>query len=103
MKLFKKNNQKQMNLHNSSTGETPKAPDLVNHPAHYNQYPFEVIDMMIKIFGKKATFYFCLLNAFKYRMRAGNKDNVQQDLAKEQWYLDKAKELNDSSYEIYQK
>lgn len=94
MKLFKKNNQKQMDMHNSSTGETPKALEQVNHPAHYNQYPIEIIDMMIIMFGKEATFYFCLLNAFKYRMRAGNKLNLEEDLAKEQWYLEKAKELD---------
>ena len=97
MNLFKKNKQKQMELHNSSTGETPervnKLPEQVNHPKHYNQYPMEVIDMMIKIFGKEATFCFCMLNAYKYRMRAGHKDDVNQDLSKEQWYLDKAKEL----------
>lgn len=94
MNLFKKNNQKQMELHNSSTGETPKALEQVNHPAHYNQYPIEIIDMMIVVFGKEATFHFCLLNAFKYRMRAGNKQNLHEDLDKEAWYLDKAKELD---------
>ena len=93
MKLFKKNNHKQMDMHNPSTGETQKAPEQVNHPAHYNDYPVEVIDMMIKIFGIQATYNFCLLNAFKYRMRAGHKDNIEQDLAKEQWYLNKAKAL----------
>ena len=93
MKLFKKNNHKQMDMHNPSTGETQKAPEQVNHPAHYNDYPVEVIDMMIKIFGIQATYNFCLLNAFKYRMRAGHKDNIEQDLAKEQWYLNKCEEL----------
>jgi hypothetical protein len=67
--------------------------DPVNHPPHYNQYPIEVIDMMIAIFGKEHTAAFCLLNAFKYRMRLGHKDNIAQDLAKEQWYLAKAQEL----------
>ena len=94
MNLFKKNNQKQMELHNSSTGETPVINDNVNHPSHYNQYPIEIIDMMVAVFGKEATFHFCLLNAFKYRMRAGNKQNLEEDLAKETWYLDKAKELD---------
>lgn len=94
MNLFKKNNQKQMELHNSSTGETPVINDNVNHPSHYNQYPIEIIDMMVAVFGKEATFHFCLLNAFKYRMRAGNKQNLEEDLSKETWYLDKAKELD---------
>ena len=67
--------------------------DPVNHPPHYNQYPIEVIDMMIAVFGKKETMAYCLLNAFKYRMRLGHKDDISQDLAKEQWYLAKAQEL----------
>ena len=94
MKLFNKNKQEKMNQHNPSTGETPKINDNVNHPSHYNQYPIEIIDMMIAVFGKEATFHFCLLNAFKYRMRTGYKDDIRQDLAKEKWYLNKAKELD---------
>ena len=66
----------------------------INHPKHYNQYPVEVIDMMIRIFGEEQTSTFCLLNAFKYRMRVGHKDDIQADLAKEKWYLDKAAELS---------
>jgi hypothetical protein len=68
--------------------------DEVNSPPRYNQYPIEVIDMMINIWGAKNTAIFCEINAFKYRMRLGHKDNIEQDLAKEQWYLNKAKELN---------
>jgi hypothetical protein len=67
--------------------------EQVNHPKHYNQYPIEVIDMMTNIWGTEKTLSFCLLNAFKYRMRIGHKDNIQQDLEKEQWYLNRAKEL----------
>ena len=66
----------------------------INHPKHYNQYPVEVIDMMVRIWGEEATRTFCILNAFKYRMRVGHKDDTQADLAKEQWYLDKAEELS---------
>lgn len=102
MKLFNKNKQEKMNLHNPSTGETLKVNDNVNHPVHYNQYPIEIIDMMIIMFGKEATFNFCLLNAFKYRMRAGNKQNLKEDLAKEQWYLNKAKKL-DKNHEYSEK
>lgn len=69
--------------------------EQVNHPSHYNNYPIEVIDMMIKIWGKENTINFCIMNAFKYRMRLGLKNNTTEDLKKEQWYLDKAKELND--------
>lgn len=67
--------------------------EQVNHPDHYNSYPIEAIDMMIKIWGIESTTDFCYMNAFKYRMRLGLKDNIEQDLKKEQWYLNKAKEL----------
>ena len=67
--------------------------EMVNHPSHYNQYPKETIDMMVDIFGKEATRQWCVMTAFKYRMRMGLKDDIQQDFEKEQWYLNKAKEL----------
>ena len=68
--------------------------EAVEHPKHYNNYPIEVIDMMLSIWGKENTINFCLMNAFKYRMRLGLKDSIEQDLAKEQWYLNKANELS---------
>ena len=67
--------------------------EQVNHPDHYNDYPIEVTDMMEKIWGKEKVRDFCLMNAFKYRMRAGLKDNPTIDFNKEAWYLDKAREL----------
>jgi hypothetical protein len=67
--------------------------EQVNHPKRYNQYPVEVIDMMISIWGKEATINFCIMTAFKYRMRLGHKDDISQELAKEQWYLNKANEI----------
>jgi len=73
--------------------KTIETPSTVNHPPHYNQYPIETIDMMISIFGVDKTIDFCIMNAYKYRMRLGLKDNIEQDLAKEKWYLDKANEL----------
>ena len=75
-------------------GEFPKY-EFVNHPQHYNNYDMEVIDMMTRLFGVHETISFCKLNAFKYRMRAGTKpgESAEQDIRKEQWYLDKAKEL----------
>lgn len=68
--------------------------EQVNHPTHYNLYPVEAIDMMVSIWGFQKTVDFCYMNAFKYRMRLGMKDNIKQDLAKEKWYLDKATELS---------
>ena len=67
----------------------------VNSPTHYNTYSVETIDMMVRVFGKEKVADFCEINAFKYRMRMGTKPNnsIEQDLKKEQWYLNKAKEL----------
>ena len=67
--------------------------EMVNHPFHYNQYPIETIDMMVSIFGRDAVRQWCVITAFKYRMRMGLKDGIEQDFNKEQWYLNKAKEL----------
>lgn len=66
---------------------------MVKSPSHYNQYPIETIDMMERVFGTLDTITWCMMTAFKYRMRMGLKDDINQDLAKEEWYLKKAEEL----------
>ena len=69
--------------------------EYVDHPDHYNNYGMEVIDMMEKIWGTKMVAVWCLLTSYKYRMRMGTKpgEDIHQDLAKEQWYLNKYQEL----------
>jgi hypothetical protein len=75
------------------------AEDNVNHPKHYTMYPIEVIDMMVNIWGTKKVANYCFINAFKYRMRAGIKNNnIDEDLAKEKWYLKKAWELRKEEF-----
>ena len=66
--------------------------DAIN-PQHYKQYPVEVIDMMIAVFWIEQTINYCIITAFKYRMRLGHKDDIDQELEKEKWYLDKADQL----------
>ena len=66
--------------------------DAVNHPSHYNQGKYECIDVMVETFGKEATMDFCLLNAFKYIWRTGEK-NGAEDVKKADWYLHKYLEL----------
>ena len=72
--------------------------EMVNHPSHYNQYDIEVIDMIIRIWGPEAAALWCDITAFKYRMRMGTKpdNSIEQDIKKEQWYLNKAKEIRAS-------
>lgn len=67
----------------------------VDHPKHYNNFSMEVIDMMQVIWGTEKTIAFCEMNAFKYKMRMGDKPDqpLEQDAKKAKWYLDKAKEL----------
>ena len=75
--------------------------EMVDSPSHYTNYPCEVIDMMVAIWGKEKVADFCEINAFKYRMRMGTKpfNSIEQDLKKEQWYLNKAKELRNECVE----
>lgn len=64
--------------------------EQVSHPSHYNNYGMECIEMMRRIWGDEAVALWCEMTAFKYRMRMGTKpDNpIEQDLAKEKFYLD---------------
>ena len=75
----------------------PLLSDPVNHPSHYTDGKFECIDEMVIMFGAKAVYYFCICNAYKYQRRAGKKigNSAEQDFAKKDWYLTKAKELMD--------
>ena len=47
------------------------------------------------VFGPEATANFCLLNCWKYRYRAGLKNNGYEDLEKSDWYMRKYKELKE--------
>lgn len=69
--------------------------EMVNHPSHYNEYDVEVIDMIERIWGTDDAAKWCKITAYKYRMRLGKKPEtpIEQDLAKEEWYLNKAEEL----------
>ena len=71
-------------------------PDMVNKPPHYNIHAMECFDEMVTIFGARDVFAYCVLNAWKYRYRADAKGNPEQDNAKADWYIAKAKELNDA-------
>lgn len=70
--------------------------EQVNHPKHYNRDDaMECFDEMVLIFGKEAVKNFCVINAWKYRYRAADKNGLE-DLKKSDWYLKKYKELDES-------
>lgn len=91
-------NEKIKNLINNFKNKPEQKYEMVNHPTHYNNYDKEVIEMMIDIWGKDETAIFCKLNAFKYRMRMGTKpdNDIEQDINKEKWYLEKFNQLKNS-------
>lgn len=60
--------------------------DNVN-PKHYaGDTSLECIECMRLTFGRKAVYYFCLCNAFKYMWRFQHK-NGKEDLNKARWYI----------------
>lgn len=68
--------------------------DPINHPKHYcREGGMECLEEMELVFGADAVRTFCLLNAWKYRYRAADK-NGAQDLKKSDWYMQKYRELS---------
>lgn len=61
-----------------------KASGPVNHPGHYNQGKFEVIDVI-----EDWKLGFNLGNVVKYIARADHKGATVQDLKKALWYLER--------------
>ena len=64
--------------------------DKIN-PSHYkSESGRECIDELRLMFGDEQVKAFCRCNAYKYRFRAGRKQNesAATDLAKAEWYLD---------------
>ena len=78
--LQKVEDAKQKEAHEFLQGK--KTGSMVNHPKHYQGNNFEVIDI-IEDFGLN----FSLGSAIKYILRAGKKDDRNQDLEKAIWYL----------------
>lgn len=70
--------------------------EMVNHPAHYNTPGRkECIEEMVDKWGREATALWCEMTAYKYDYRAGSKEgnSEEQDKAKMEWYLAKARQL----------
>lgn len=71
--------------------------EMVNHPSHYNRYPIEAVEMARRIWGDSAMKTAAEITAFFYRMRLGLKpeNSVEQDLAKEEFWLDYARRIDE--------
>ena len=77
--------------------DTPE-PDMVNTPPHYKQYSFEPIDIITEVVKEyPPEIGFHIGTTLKYLFRSPFKGNMPQDLAKADYYLQRAnKELEES-------
>lgn len=59
----------------------------------YTKKEVDCIDEMVAVFGINMTMEYCLMNVWKYRYRAYNKNGIE-DLQKSDWYMKKYLELS---------
>ena len=69
-----------------------EAPDMVNHPSHYNQGGIETIDLIKLMLTPEEYRGYLKGNIIKYRERAPYKGNTDQDYAKAKFYYDEVKD-----------
>lgn len=63
--------------------------DAVHHPKHYEVFPgVEAIEIIAASMTKEEWAGYCKGNMLKYRLRAGKKDALEQDIAKAQTYVE---------------
>ena len=63
--------------------------DVVNKPSHYQFFEgVEVIEVIASSMTLEQFKGYCLGNRIKYRLRAGNKDDIAQELAKSDKYVE---------------
>lgn len=66
----------------------PKA-DMVKSPKHYQFFPdVEAIEIIAGSMTVEGFRGYCMGNRLKYRLRAGNKDKLEQDIAKSDFYVE---------------
>jgi hypothetical protein len=63
--------------------------DNGNHPSHYADRKYEVIDVMQDTMQHEHLKGYLFGASFKYMMRWDKKENPLQDLKKARWYLDR--------------
>ena len=62
--------------------KTKDIPDAVINPNHYDMMGANTIEILAAAMTEAEWRGFCLGNTLKYRIRAGKKDNLQQDIDK---------------------
>lgn len=71
--------------------------DLINKPKHYQLIgDLEAIDVIQRVLTPEQFEGYLIGNFLKYRMRAGKKDDLAQDIAKSEWYRERANNIKSS-------
>ena len=84
-----KNEDGSMKLVKSNFSEKPNSSDAVNKPSHYQFFEgVEVIEIIASSMTHEQFKGYCLGNRIKYRLRAGNKDKLEQEIAKSDKYVE---------------
>lgn len=79
--------------------ETPvleRKPDVVNHPAHYNNGKIECIEAIEASMSPEEFKGYLKGSTLKYLWRYKYKGNPVQDLSKAQWYLNRLLAVEDN-------
>lgn len=64
-------------------------PDVVKSPSHYQFFPgVEAIEVIAASMSEEGFHGYCMGNRLKYRLRAGNKDDLVQDISKSDQYVE---------------
>lgn len=67
----------------------PQERDVVKSPSHYQFFPdVEAIEIIASSMTEEMFRGYCIGNRLKYRLRAGNKDKLEQDIAKSDFYIE---------------
>ena len=66
-------------------------------PSHYNSGKISCWDAIIAAYGEEEAKIWAKITAFKYLWRLGKKDDILQELGKEQWYINKLIELEENT------
>ncbi len=72
--------------------QDPKMPEMVNHPAHYNQGKIECIDAIESALSREEFIGFLRGNMLKYTWRMRSK-NGHEDKKKSDWYSNRLEKV----------
>ena len=73
----------------TSVEDAQPAPDMVNHPPHYqSDNGIECIDAIRAALGRDGFIAYCIGNSMKYQWR--EKADKLEDMRKAAWYLNRA-------------